>query len=115
MISQKQLLDLANKIKKYIKQDFEETHLSGNLMENINVTLTSKGISIEIPAEMYDIKKFLREGVIVYTGEGSYAEQVDEVGGFSRKHKNYVEIAIRKALREWLTENNFKVKEYVEL
>ena len=114
-MTQKQLQDLAEKIKKYIKKDFEETHLSGNLMENIYVTLTDKGIDIEIPAEMYDINKFLKEGVVVYTGEGSYAEQVDEIGGFSKKHKNYVEIAIRKALKEWIAENNFKVKEYVEI
>lgn len=114
-MTQNQILDLARKIIDYIKKDFEEVHLSGNLMDNIVYSFTERGIDIEIPAEIYDIDLYVEKGVIVYTGEGSYAQDVNITGGFSKEHKSYVEISIRNAINDWLKENNFKVKEYTEL
>ena len=99
--------DLANEILTEIKKDFEVTYLSGNLRDTLKVYPTEDGITVEIPAQRYDIKKFTKEGVIIYT-EGSYAQAVDEYGGFSKKHKDYVERAILKAIETVLRRNNQK-------
>lgn len=111
IISTLDLQNLANKIVGKIKEDFEVYHISKNLIDTIKITQTSKGIDIDIPAEIYDLKRWFKDRVIVYTGKGSYAQEVDEQGGFSGVHTNYVEDAIKSAIKEWILEKNFKVKE----
>lgn len=106
---------LAEKIREYIKKDFEEIHLSRNLMDTIVVYATENGFSVDIPAELYDIDKYLNEGVVVYTGGGSYAQEVNQTGGWSGEHEHYVEYSIKKAIFDWVTENEYKIKEYYEL
>ena len=98
----KDLKILADLIAKYIREDFEEIHLSGNLMDTIMVTRTTLGFDIDIPAFLYDINTYRKKGVIVYEQSGSYAQEVNITGGFSGKHVNYVERAIEKAIKEWL-------------
>lgn len=109
------LQKLAEKIKEYIKKDFAEVHLSKNLMDTISVYATEKGFNIDIPAEIYDIDKFFKEGVIVYTGEGSYAEAVNKEGGWSKTHVGYVEFSIKRAILDWVTESEYILKEYEEI
>lgn len=99
---------LALKIEEYLIEDFRYKHLSGNLAETINIEEIENGYRIEIPAEIYDIDKWSKTGVIIYTGQGSYASQVDEFGGFSKTHTNYVERAINKAIQEWKQENGIE-------
>lgn len=111
MFNDKQLMKLAELVQKYIKEDFEAVHLSGNLMETIKINRTATSIEIEVPAERYDIKRFNKEGVIVYTGNGSYAQAVDIWGGFSKTHKNYIEDAIKQAVQEWLISENIRARE----
>lgn len=106
LMNDKLLLSLAQKIEDNIRKNFETVHLSGNLMNTINITMSETGFAVEIPAEMYDIEKYLNEKVIVYTGEGSYAQKVNISGGISGKHINYVEYAITDAIYEWIKENN---------
>lgn len=100
--------------KKNIKNDFKKIHLSGNLMDTVWVedvrspsilecefygTKPQKMAVIHIPAVRYDIKKYREEMVIEHHPEwGSYAQEVDVMGGFSHKHVGYVERAIYKAL-----------------
>lgn len=110
MLSEYSLLDLANKIKAKIRQEFVNIHLSKNLMDTIEVKRTTMGYEIEIPAEIYDLDKWYNEKVIVYTGEGSYAQQVNIEGGFSGTHQNYVEKAIQDAINEWIKERKYNVK-----
>lgn len=105
-------LQLAELIKKYIKEDFEDVHLSGNLMDTITVSYDSGKYYVEVPAKIYDVDLFLRDKVIVYTGEGSYAQDVNETGGLSGKHTNYVDKAIISAVDEWIKTNNLNVKEF---
>lgn len=109
-ITENELLDLTNKINNKLKNNFAKIHLSRNLMDTIEIKRTSYGYEIEIPAEMYDVKRYIDEGVIVYTGEGSYASEVNETGGFSKFHKNYVENAIIEGITEWISENKINVK-----
>lgn len=105
-----ELLDLTNKINNKLKENFMKIHLSQNLMNTIEIHKTTYGYEIEIPAEMYDIERYIREGVIVYTGEGSYANEVNKTGGFSTHHKNYVEKAILEGISEWITQNKINAK-----
>lgn len=111
VISTLDLQNLANKIVEKIKEDFEVYHISKNLINTIKITQTSRGIDIDIPAEIYDLQRWYKDRVIVYNGQGSYAQEVDEQGGFSGTHTNYVEDAIKSAIKEWISEKNFKVKE----
>jgi hypothetical protein len=97
---------LAEKIKENIQKEFEFIHLSKNLMDTITVARTTNGYEIEIPAEIYDINKYYKQGVIVYTNEGSYAQEVDDKGGFSTTHKNYIIRAIMNAIEDWKSNYN---------
>jgi isopentenyl phosphate kinase len=101
-ITDNDIQELARLIKTSIQNGFEVVHLSKNLMDTIEIDLTAEGFLLTIPAEMYDIQKFRDKGVIVYSGVGSYAQEVDVTGGFSGKHKNYVENAIQEAIIFWL-------------
>lgn len=104
------LQDLAELIKEHIISGFEDKHLSRNLMNTIQVRKTDNGFEVDIPAEMYDLKKWNKEKVVVYTGQGSYAQRVDVTGGFSRKHKAYVEYAIEESITKWIQKNNLTMK-----
>ena len=104
------LQKLAEKIKEKIRNDFKDVHLSQNLMNTISVSSTPTGFLIDIPAEIYDLAKYYKEGVIIYTGAGSYAEDVDINGGFSGKHKDYIERAILESVSEWVAENELRSK-----
>lgn len=109
---------LAELIVDAIKNDFEYVHLSGNLMDTIEVysdfytytdpktgkTINQEKIYVDIPAPTYDRKLFYKTGAVVYNGKGSYASTVNRTGGFSKKHKDYAERAIQVAISIWLKE-----------
>ena len=104
-----QLMSLAEKIKQRLKDDFKDTHLSGNLMETIEISHDGSGFLVKIPAKVYDILQFYKTGAIIYKEDkGSYAQEVNITGGFSGKHKGYVERAIDEAISDWIAENSFK-------
>lgn len=109
--------ELANDIANYCKEDFSDIFLSGNLRDTIIVQrISNKNFQVEIPAQVYDLTLFKKKGIIVYGGGvhkkntryktlshiGSYAVEVnDETGGFSGKHKGFVDRAIDKAIDEF--------------
>ena len=97
---------LANAIQRKLKESFDEKFLSGNLKNTITIEETDDGINITIPAQRYNISLFNEKGVVQYNSNGSYAQAVDEYGGFSKTHTNYVEFAITDAIRECLREEN---------
>ena len=101
MVSDTQLEVLAQMIQEQIEMEFERVHYSGNLKNTIEVNRTANGFEVVIPAEMYDLWTYQNKGAIIYTGEGSYAQAVNEEGGFSGKHVDYVERAISNALALW--------------
>ena len=104
---------LEKNIKKSIKDDFKEIHLSGNLAkttwseEVVRLHASSfwdrdfskgkKVAMVHIPAVRYDLSKYAKERVIEYQPErGSYAQAVNVTGGFNlmHYHRGYVEDAI---------------------
>ena len=96
--------DLVKLIVENFKKEFFTVHFTGNLMDTIEIHQTEDGIAVEIPAMRYSFEKWEKEGVIVpYEKGGSYASQVDKTGGFSGKHKGYVDKCIDLAISQWLT------------
>lgn len=108
MITEEMIQDLALMIMNEIKVDFEQVFLSGNLRDTLYVEPTENGVNIVINAEMYDLLQYKKKGVIIYTGEGSYASEVDKVGGFSFKHKDYINRAIQSGISQWMQKYNLK-------
>ena len=105
---------LALIIEKNLKAEFEILHFSRNLMNTIKVSKNSEGNwEVDIPADLYNLKQFKKKGVIIKTYKGSYAERINQTGGFSGKHKGYVEKVIEKSIKQWLAEikKNGKVSE----
>lgn len=92
---------LKSYIIEQLQYEFSEIFLSHNLIDTMEIKEINDGYIIEIPAEVYDIDIYKNKKVVVYTGEGSYADEVDISGGFSGKHKNYVDRAISKSMRKW--------------
>ena len=101
---------LANTIVEKIIEDFEHTHLSKNLMSNIEVNIIGDKVEIVIPADTYDVEKYLNEGVLIYTNEGSYASDVDEYGGFSRKHKGFLVRSATQGVKQYYQKHKKEVK-----
>lgn len=114
MISRDMLSYLAMDLKEMLQKEFEAIHLSGNLAETIQIRPTEFGFEVDIPADIYDLKLWYDKGIVIYTGEGSYAQAVNESGGFSKTHTGYVEDCIRLTIEKWLKYFNLQVKGYVE-
>ncbi len=104
------LFNLAEIIHDQLEEEFAEVFLSGNLRDTAKIGVTPNGAMVEIPAKMYDLMQFRKEGVIIYTGEGSYAQQVDITGGFSGLHKGYIDKRIERAIAWWARKNNLNVR-----
>lgn len=109
---------LAVFIEEEIQKEFQNVHLTKNLMGTIRIFKLGDRWIIDIPAQRYDFKAYFEKGVIVpYSKGGSYAEQVNTKGGFSGTHKNFVYRCINKAIDRWksyykiqakVSENNVK-------
>lgn len=122
-ISNQELEKLANLIVLKIREEFGEKHLSGNLMNTIEIKVADGDIQVVIPAKTYNMLTYLHEGVIVHTSHGSYASKLDKTGSeffiypksvekgrkgsFKIKphnHIGYVERVINSAIKEWLAQ-----------
>ena len=94
---------LADFIVQNIYDNFSIKYISKNLVDTINISYNESGdFVIDIPAKIYDLALWQNKHVIVYTGQGSYANLVNKTGGFSRTHRDYIEIAIDKGISAWL-------------
>ena len=73
--------------------------------KTLNLPKTDFPMRANLPQnEPKTLEKWEKEGVIVpYEKGGSYASQVDKTGGFSGKHKGYVDKCIDLAISQWLT------------
>lgn len=106
-----ELLQLATEIEFFLKTGFSTIYLSGNLRDTIKMKHTKKGHVITIPAEVYNIARFRREGIIVYKNtDRSYAQLVDETGGYSGAHKDYIETSIERGIITWGAINGYDVE-----
>lgn len=110
VVTQDMKVKLAEMIKAALKRDFAVYHYSGNLADTINIKKVKGKVVVEIPAEIYDLGLYNRTGAIVYTGEGSYAQDVNEQGGFSGRHTNYVERSIAAAIKKWVAYYGIKAR-----
>lgn len=105
-----QKYELAQRIKEEIIDEFSQIHFSGNLKDTIMIEETENGYDVVITAQLYDLEYYLKYGVIVYDRMGSYASEVDKMGGFSGKHKDYVEECIQRAISKWMARNHIDGK-----
>lgn len=112
-IDRKEFIKYAYNIWYFCRRDFDTIYLSGNLRRTTTIDKFYDTYTIDIPARVYNIKKFKKQGIIIYKDEGltnttikkkgviksgSYADEVNTYsGGFSGKHKNFVENAIKIA------------------
>lgn len=117
-ISHKQLEDLAHIIIKNIKLEFDLKHLSGNLVNTLQVVNNQGNIQVIIPAPTYNMLLYQTQHIIVHDYRGSYASKLDTEGSnfmvypygtrkgayraYPRNHINYVDDVIAQSLREWL-------------
>lgn len=110
MISNTELGMLVNQLVLQLKSSFWAKHITMNLANTIEVIATEDGYKVRIPAVAYDLNEWNKHGVLKYTPEyGSYAEKVDETGGFSKTHTNFVEKAIGDTFGNFFKEKNIKV------
>lgn len=101
----------ANMIVVKLKKSFDEHHITKNLINTITIDIMASGdVKIKIPAKIYDLKEWNKNKVIIYTGEGSYAEAVNQTGGYSptKSHKNYIDKAIMESVVQW--KNYYHIK-----
>jgi hypothetical protein len=108
MITEEMIKDLSIMIMNEIKADFEVIFYSGNLRDTLYVEPTGNGVKVVIEAEMYDLLQYKKNSVIIYTGEGSYANEVDIKGGFSGKHQDYVIRSIQNGITQWFLKYNLQ-------
>lgn len=116
MVSDEDLMTLANLIVENIKKDFESKHLSGNLVNTLYIEKTQDGVRVVIPAEKYNMPLYIRKGVVVHSGAGSYASTLNEEGSIIRlpgngrgrpkdikkgNHIGYIDNAIKNAIETW--------------
>lgn len=113
--------DALNKLKdliiEEIKNDFTSKYLSKNLVNTIRWEETPEGFNIIIPAEVYNMYKFFKSGVVIPNGRGSYASFLDTTGSefmvypdkgkrflaTPHNHVGYVERAINGAFEKWFS------------
>ena len=97
-------IELAKCIEEAFREEFENVHLSKNLINTMKIEITDSGVIIDIPAMKYNMKKFRETGIIKYYYRGSYAQQINKTGGLSGKHVDYVEKCIEKGIQDWLAQ-----------
>lgn len=114
-VSYEDLEILANILVNKIEEEFAIKHMSGNLTNTIEVLASQDKIEVVIPAQVYDMLLYQKKGVIVHTGNESYASELDKEGSsiviYSHgketnialhNHKGYIDKVINDAIVEWL-------------
>lgn len=125
-MGEKELQLLADIIVRRLKEEFSLKKLSGNLVNTITVESYGNEVKINIPAQTYNMLKYQEKGVVIHTGNGSYASKLDEIGSEfyvypqgTRKgshlvkphnHIGYVDRVINGAIQEWRSQLGDKVK-----
>lgn len=125
-MGEKELAMLANIIIRMLNEEFKNKHLSGNLINTIEIEMGGDEINIRIPAQTYNMLKFQEKGVVIHTSHGSYASKLDEEGSSfmvypngekkgshrvsPRNHIGYIDKIINGAIQEWQGNISMKVK-----
>lgn len=98
-------IELAKCIEEAFKEEFRIYNYSGNLINTMSVNVVDDNVTIDIPAQTYDMLEYKMKKIIKYTNKGSYAEQVNKTGGFSGMHVGFIERCIEKGIQKWLDQN----------
>lgn len=112
-----ELRKLAEIIIRKLKEEFAVKHLSGNLVNTIVIEMAGDEINIRIPAQTYNMLKYLEKGVVIHTSHGSYASKLDEEGSSfmvypggrrlgshrvsPKNHIGYIDRIINSSIQEW--------------
>ena len=132
MVSYDELQELAEILVQKIEEEFENKHLSRNLMNTIQIIAEPEKINVVIPAQTYNMLKFQQQGVVIHNGRGSYASKLDKTGSeffiypkgtrkgsFKIKphnHIGYVDKVIEAAISEWIAKSQkYKLTNKTEL
>ena len=124
-VSQTELEDFAQILYQKIKDEFANQYMSKNLVDTIVITETVDKITIEIPAETYNMLLFQTKGVVVpYHNGKSYAMKLNETGSEFKVYPNgtvrgsywvhpgnhigYLERVIDNAIAEWQAQHSTK-------
>lgn len=131
-LSHKDLEEITWIILDKIKEEFETKHMSGNLVNTIEIKNTQDSISIVIPARTYNMLMFQTKGVVIHTSHGSYASKLDKEGsqfyvypngtrkGSKRvkpgNHKGFIDKVVDEAVNEWMAkQGKYDSKKVTEL
>ena len=103
--------ELAEFIVREFEEEFRYVYFTHQLVDSIHVNTFNNIVEIEINPQIYDVYAAKKYGVIK-PGKipGSYASDVDISGGFSGKHKGYIERCINKGVQKWLQYKNLQAK-----
>lgn len=98
-----------------IKAEFASKHLSMNLVNTMKVYISGSEVRIVIPAQVYDMGLFLREGYVVYNSGDSYADALDiegsrVMGKLIGNHVGWVGKSISNALGQWTHDSDVIVE-----
>lgn len=65
----------------YLRKDFTEHHLSGNLLRTTEIVDEGNySCVIRIPARVYNMPLYIKKGIFMYEGSKSYATRLNEEG-----------------------------------
>lgn len=104
---------------RYLRKDFEEHHLSYNLVRTMEIVDNGDYEQIiKIPAREYNMPLYMRKGIFMYDGNKSYATELNEEGSkiefvetrsqnrlkkrtkYIGNHKGYIEKSFEAGARE---------------
>ena len=131
-LTHQDLEDITFIILEKIKEEFQSKHMSGNLVNTIEIKNTPETIEIHIPAKTYNMLTYQTQGVVIHTNRGSYASKLDKEGsefyvypngtrkGSKRikpgNHKGFIDRVIDEAISEWMAkQGQFDSKKVTEL
>lgn len=124
-LSKEDLRRLAMLIEQKIREEFDGKHLSGNILNTLEIIEGEDSFQIVIPARIYNFYEFSKRGVVVPRGSGSYASRLDTKGSefvlypkeggriFKKPHNHigYIGKVVDDSLDDWLVELSSKYEE----
>lgn len=109
-----------------LKKEFEDKHLTGQLVKTAYIMNGKDETYVHIPAEIYNFYRYFKDGVIIPRGGGSYASKLDKSGSsfpiYDKKgkrlfffnghnHKGFLENIIREATLSFKKNNKLKLSD----
>ena len=131
-ITHELLEKFADILVRNIKSEFSIKHLSGNLVNTLQVVNEKDNIKVIIPAQTYNMLLFQTKRVVVHTNHGSYASKLNDEGSSfyiypngTRKgsykihpgnHKDYLDRVIAQSVQEWVAQlGKYQISRMTEL